>query len=227
MGSIHNAATPPILAVSFDLDGTLYGTGPHRMRLMPRLLPQLALIKAWSGAVKGSRGERHPQLDNLIVERTATRLGVEPYEAQARLWFFLDRCWIPGLRPAHVLPGIHDALTLLDARNIPRGVASDHPVQAKLRSLGLSDGWRAMVDGEGVGALKPWPDVLMAACAAMGCQPANLLHVGDRHDTDGEAARAAGASYLHVLDESGSTASLATRIAALLDSRSATAQETS
>ena len=210
-------SSPGIQAVSFDLDGTLYATGPHRLRLLPRLLPQLGLIRAWSRTVNALRGCQHPDLPQRIIEQTAQGLGVAPAEAEARLWFFLERTWILSLTPAHVLPGVVDALTLLDARGIPRAVASDHPVEGKLTQLGLAAGWRAGLCAESLGSLKPHPKVLLAAAQALGCPPGGLLHIGDRHDTDGEAARAAGARYLHALDEHGSTASLPSRLAALLD----------
>jgi FMN phosphatase YigB (HAD superfamily) len=213
----QNIVPRPIRAVSFDLDGTLYATGPHRLRLMPRLLPQLPLIRAWSAAVRELRGQRHTELPARIVADTAARLGCSATEAQARLWYFLDRSWIPSLRPAHVLPGIHDALALLDSRGIPRAVASDHPAQAKLEALGLRRGWRAALDAEAAGALKPDPTILLAAAQALEVPITALLHIGDRQDTDGEAARAAGARYLHALDEGGDTASLPSRLAALLD----------
>ncbi len=211
----------PIRAVSFDLDGTLYATGPHRLRLMPRLLPQLGLIRAWSAAVRSLRDTEEPELSERIVAETASRLGAPVEETRARLWFFLERTWIPGLEPAHVLPGVLDALTLLDARGIPRLVASDHPVEAKLTRLGLAEGWRAGLCAEALGALKPHPEILLAAARAVDQPPACLLHIGDRRDTDGEAARAAGARYLHALDERGSTASLPMRLAAVLDASTA------
>jgi putative hydrolase of the HAD superfamily len=207
----------PIRAVSFDLDGTLYATGHHRLRLAPRLLPQLGLIRAWSAAVAAQRGREHGDLPERIVADTAARLGVSTDEARARLWFFLDRTWIPALRPRHVLPGLHDAIAVLDGRGIPRAVASDHPTAAKLAGLGLTGGWTARLDGESLGALKPSPRVLLEAAGAMDVPPGALLHIGDRLDTDALAAQAAGARYLHVLDERGSSASLARRIVALLD----------
>ncbi len=213
----HSDAPGRILAVSFDLDGTLYATGPHRLRLLPRLLPQLPLIRAWSAAVTAHRDGQHDGLSGRIVEATAARLGTGADEAEARLWFFLERTWIPGLRPSHVLPGLLDCFAMLDARGLPRAVASDHPVDGKLAQLGLSEGWVAGLCAEDLDQLKPGPAVLLAAAEAMDCPPAQLLHIGDRHDTDGEAARAAGARYLHALDDQGSTASLPQRLAALLD----------
>jgi len=210
----------PIQAVSFDLDGTLYATGPHRLRLLLRLIPQLGPIRAWTTAVAALRGQRHTELPDRIVADTAVALGSSDDEARGRLWFFLERTWIHGLAPDHILPGVHDAITLLDARGIPRAVASDHPVEGKLRRLGLDAGWRAGLCAEALGALKPDPTVLLAAARAMGCPITAMLHIGDRHDTDGEAARAAGARYLHVLDEHGSTASLPHRLAAVLDAPS-------
>ncbi|MFH1468890.1 MAG: HAD family hydrolase [Pseudomonadota bacterium] len=209
----------PIRAVSFDLDGTLYATGPHRLRLMPRLLPQLPLIRAWGAAVKEARRARASDIAGDVHQGIARRMGISEEEARARLWFFLERTWIAALRPAHVLPGLQEALTLLDARGLPRAVASDHPTADKLAALGLAQGWRTALDGQSLGAMKPFPEVLLAAAGAMGCPPEALLHIGDRDDMDGAAARAAGARYLCVLDERGASASLPARIAALLDAR--------
>jgi FMN phosphatase YigB (HAD superfamily) len=206
-----------IRGVSFDLDGTLYATGPHRLRLLPRLLPQLPLIRAWSDAVKTLRGEEHDELSERIVARTARTLGVRPSEAEARIWFFLERTWSPSLRPTHLLPGLRETITLLDARGLPRAVASDHPVETKLAALGLDQGWSATASAEELGALKPSARCLEAVATGMGIPCGALLHIGDRRDTDGQAAQAAGARYLHVLDERGSTATLPDRLATLLD----------
>ena len=193
-------ASPPILAVTWDLDGTLYATGPHRRRLALRLLPQLPLIRAWQEAVGTCRRAPGADLPRQIAARTAERLGCAEEEAEARLWFFLERTWIPALRSAHVPPAVQAALTLLDARGVPRAVASDHPAWGKLRALGLAEGWQAVLDGETVGALKPAPELILAAAQALGVAPAHLLHVGDRTDTDGAAAEAAGARFLHAID---------------------------
>ncbi len=208
---------PAIRAVSFDLDGTLYATGAHRRRLLPRLLPQLPLIRAWQASIRGLRAERSADLQAEILQRTALALALEPELAEARLWFFLERTWATTLRPAHLLPGLAQALELLDARGVVRAVASDHPPQLKLRSLGLEGGWQAQLAAETLNALKPHPDVLLEAARIMGCPPACLLHIGDRADTDGEAARRAGARFMDVRDAQGATTTLAARIAALLD----------
>jgi FMN phosphatase YigB (HAD superfamily) len=207
----------PIRAVSFDLDGTLYATGAHRLRLMIHLLPQLPLIRAWGAAVKAARRGRAPDIAGEVHRDIARRLAISEEEARARLWFFLERTWTAALRPTHVLPGVREALALLDARGVPRAVASDHPTAGKLAALGLAEGWQAALDGETLGAMKPLPEVLLAAAEAMGCPPGALLHVGDRADMDGAAAHAAGARYLCVLDERGSSANLPTRLVALLD----------
>jgi beta-phosphoglucomutase-like phosphatase (HAD superfamily) len=209
----------PIRAVSFDLDGTLYATGAHRLRLLPHLLPQLPLIRAWGSAVNAARGAQAPDIAGDVHRGIAQRLGISEEEARARLWFFLERTWIAALRPAHLRPGLQEALTLLDARGLPRSVASDHPPVHKLAALGVAAGWCAALDGEALGGMKPLPDVLFAAAEAMDCSPEALLHIGDRDDMDGAAARAAKAHYLCVFDEKGRTASLPARLAALLDAR--------
>ncbi len=212
-----SAAPQPIRAVSFDLDGTLYATGAHRTRLLLRLLPQLRVVRAWRATLDELRAERHPDLDQALTRGVAERLGISRERAAERLHKLLEQTWAPALRPKHVLPGLHDALAVLDARGIPRAVASDLAAEHKLQRLGLAEGWQVVLDATSLGALKPWPDLLQATAQALGCPAAQLLHVGDRDDTDGEAARRAGARYLDVHDQDGSTATLPARLAAMLD----------
>ena len=98
------------------------------------------------------------------------------------------------------LPGVLEALTLLRARALPLAVATTKP----------SDRARAQLEGAGLLALfqhvqgtdrgmqpKPAPDVVLAACAALGVSPAAVLMVGDT-PRDVGAARAAGAGAVVV-----------------------------
>ena len=75
-------------------------------------------------------------------------------------------------------------------------VVSDYPARIKLRAMGLS--FDLVVDCRALGALKPLPDGLHVAAALTGASPSQTLFIGDRWDTDGEAAAAFGARFLPV-----------------------------
>ena len=61
-----------------------------------------------------------------------------------------------------------------------------------------SDGFSVVISCRTLGALKPLPDGLHAAASQLGVPVSELLHVGDRWDTDGRAAAAAGCHFRHI-----------------------------
>ena len=92
---------------------------------------------------------------------------------------------------------VADLLADVDRRGIPRVVVSDYPAMGKLDQMGL-DGWVGIIDCRELGAFKPLPDGLWAAAALLGVRPGQILHVGNRWETDGGAAEAAGCRFVHV-----------------------------
>ena len=109
----------------------------------------------------------------------------------------LDLRW-PGLFRGSVVPmAVAGLLRACDEAGLPRAIVSDYPALDKLAAMGLG-GWSAVVDCRALGALKPHPDGILAAAAQLGVRASELLHVGDRWDTDGGAAAAAGCRFLHV-----------------------------
>ena len=68
--------------------------------------------------------------------------------------------------------------------------------------MGLTGRAGPVWTAEDLGAAKPSPDAFLRACDRWGLPPAAVLHVGDRHDLDVVAARAAGLRAVH-LDRDG------------------------
>ncbi|MGH3978622.1 MAG: HAD family hydrolase [Pseudonocardiaceae bacterium] len=64
--------------------------------------------------------------------------------------------------------------------------------RGKLGILGLDAEFDALVISGEVGAAKPDPVIFHVACAALGVQPDQAVHVGDRLDLDARGARGAG-----------------------------------
>ncbi len=172
-------------AVSFDVDGTLYS---DRF-----LKAQVALEAIRQGLVRPLR-DLHRFSRRAVAARAAGRLDPAwesdvpvRLEAEARLL-------LPVIRRRGPRAGAADLLTRLRPRTLI--AVSDFDAEAKLEALGLRHHFDHTYAAERYGALKPDPTVFRAALADLGIAPSTLLHVGDRPDTDGLAARAAGARAL-------------------------------
>ena len=96
-----------------------------------------------------------------------------------------------------VLAAAAALIAALDEAGIPRALVSDYPGLDKLEGMGLA-GFPVVVSCRTLGALKPLPDGLYAAASQLGVPVSQLLHVGDRWDTDGAAAAAAGCLFRHI-----------------------------
>lgn len=187
---------PPIRAVTFDVDGTLYDSRAHLFRVGWRLWRHRRALRAWKAAVEALRDTPTRDLEGQVWARVAQDTGLPLDRARAQVEVALKEAWSRGLSPSAVPTAIRQSLQLLDRLGIPRGIVSDHPSQDKLRALGLDQGWACVVDASALGALKPDPRCLQEAAARMGCAPSEVLHVGDREDTDGGSASRAGARFL-------------------------------
>ena len=172
-------------AVSFDVDGTLYS---DRF-----LKAQVALEAIRQGSLRPLR-DLHRFSRRAVAARAAGRLDPAwesdvpgRLEAEARLL-------LPVIRRLGPRAGAADLLTRLRPRTLI--AVSDFDPEAKLEALGLRHHFDHTYAAERYGALKPDPSVFRAALADLGIAPSTLLHVGDRPDTDGLAARAAGCRAL-------------------------------
>ncbi|MDE2972290.1 MAG: HAD family hydrolase [Acidobacteriota bacterium] len=160
-----------VTAVSFDVDGTLYSDRFLRTRV------------AWEAIRRGSLRDLRTLLDRRDPSSDVdARLAAEA------------RILIPVIRRLGPRPGVAALLDRLHRYNLI--AVSDFDPEAKLEALGLRGVFERVYAAERYGALKPDPRVLHAAVADLGIPAAALLHIGNRADTDGGAARAAGCRAL-------------------------------
>jgi FMN phosphatase YigB (HAD superfamily) len=101
-----------------------------------------------------------------------------------------------ALYPAR--PGAAELLQTLTRTGIPHAVYSDYPrVEERLDAIGLDPRVCGLLFGpEDFGAQKPAPGPFLGIAASLRCEPARTLVIGDRDDTDGAGAQAAGMMYL-------------------------------
>ena len=183
-------------AVTFDLDGTLYHAKPVRRRFAFSNMRALRAMRVRQAVRAELRGQAFVTGEEFFVEETqrcAERLDLDLSSTRT----LLDELFGPRL--CRVLAKVgpradaRPTLEALLARGLAVGVVSDFAVDDKLDALGLADlPFAARIAADACGALKPHPRAFIAAANLMHCRPNEILHVGDREDTDVAGAIAAG-----------------------------------
>lgn len=196
-------------AVLFDLDGTLYDKRllePAVALGTPRNMALFAAIASARRAKAGSdMGTRAALLDALALD-ASLRLGGKMSPAEVRTFYeevlysrfiaVLSRFY--RLRPC--LAALFGASRSAAGKGLPFGILSDYGrVDERLSAIGLDPSlFAARLSSEDEGALKPSPRPFLAAAARMDAEPSGVLVVGDRPDTDGAGAAAAGMRYFRL-----------------------------
>ena len=177
-----------IKVVSWDVDGTLYSTRQLKWRIVARFIAEVA-------AGRGASAWR----DLVTLRRYRARVeavrshGGNPGDAPATA----ERRWYdPAIARAGPRPGVREGLDWFSARRIPQVIVSDHDAAAKLEVLGLAHYFTSRYCGAASGCVKPSPKLFERVMKDFNIEPHELLHIGDRADTDGAGARDAGARCL-------------------------------
>lgn len=198
-------AGPPLRAVLFDLDDTLFDhLGTARAALTATQQQYPALHGLGLDELSARYGEL---LEELHLQLLAGRLTV----AEARQQRF-ERLLAPygvsaaaagGIGESHyahyrrlrrVLPGAAELLQAL-APDYQLGIVSNNRLaeqQDKLQQLGLRALLPVLVTPEEAGAAKPAPRIFEVALARLGVGPAEAVLVGDSWPADVVGALAAG-----------------------------------
>lgn len=201
-----------IEAVVFDLDDTLFDhTGSTRRALGAWLStlaaePSASLLRQWfdvetrhfetwrAGAISFEEQRRRRLRDFLPLIDRAVGTDDELDAIFAGYLHCYEEAWqaFDDARPA--LEAL--AATGRDVAVLTNGTTEQQ--RRKVETTGLAALVGTVVTSEEVGAAKPSPRAYLAACARIGSEPRRTLHVGDRHDLDVVAARAAGLAALHL-----------------------------
>lgn len=199
-----------IRGVLFDLDGTLLD---HRTAVVEALhawLPSLgvtvtpALVEHWHAVTERHLADwRLRRIDFAEQRRRRVReflpdVGVRVegdeevlfdvyLQGYQRAWRPFDDAW-PAVA-AVVEAGLRVAVLTNGSR----------PQQLrKLATIGLLDQVGPIYTPDDLGFAKPAPEAFTTACARWGLVPGEVLHVGDVHELDVVAARAAGLRAVHL-----------------------------
>ena len=192
-----DAALP---VVSWDLDGTLYDLDALRSDVRHRIARSVR-PGTWRRSRDAGRALRQHRTH---LQRIRAAGGLLDPEARGfwsgALWQeFTEHFVLPALRELGPWDGALLHLKQAAAAGLSCVVVSDFAVEEKLEALGLSTFFQAGFAGSSMGALKPHPSVFAQVLAHLQVPPSSMVHIGDRADTDGIAAAAAGVRFCHVV----------------------------
>ncbi|MDR1024674.1 MAG: HAD hydrolase-like protein [Treponema sp.] len=207
---ISNTNKAPPQGLIFDLDGTLFNTKNIALHLILSRPLDAFLVRAersirklFAGRVYDSAESYYRAFFGELSKQTRCSAS------SARQWYF--ETYIPLMvhilnRHYHPRPGTAELLAALNSghnrqgKKIPFAVYSDYPMTAeRFRALGLEAGPLGKLYGpEDFGAQKPAAAPFLRIARELGCAPQNILVAGDRDDTDGAGAAAAGMNYFKI-----------------------------
>jgi 2-phosphoglycolate phosphatase len=177
-------------AAVFDLDGTLIDSTEAIVESTARALAELGWPTVPREVVQAHIGYK---LEVIFPERS--------FAERRRLIEVIGRHY-SGVCEAgtRLHPGMGELVRDLAGRGVPLGIVTskrrDHS-EAILKALGVRDRFRVLVGSEDVARMKPDPEGLLRAVAALGVAPPECLYVGDTR-VDVETARGAGVAVAGV-----------------------------
>jgi len=188
-----------ISAVAFDLDGTLYPNYLLNIRLLPFLCKHGPLLAAFAKARGIIRREQQespsavaPDFYEYQARLTAGLLHAPPEQVKEKIDRLIYRGWEPYFLKIKLFPHARETLDGLRAAGLKMGLLSDFPPETKLKNLGISDCWDAVLCSERAGALKPAPRPFEELARALRCPPEQILYVGNSRPYDVGGAQRAG-----------------------------------
>lgn len=196
-----------INGIIFDLDGTLYQMKWYfrpliTLRVFPDILRLPRFLRERSKFAGKDLNSREELLDAIskslsTIEKCSSH---EIYNWITGVFYPAFTAIMPYFRNSR--PGLEEVLQALRNRNIRMGVLSDYSnVKERLNGLGVNTSlFDIMTSSEQSGALKPSARPLNAIAEQWGLPPDQILVIGDRDDTDGKAAQAAGMMFRKISD---------------------------
>lgn len=199
--------TSEIKAIIFDVDGTLYHQGPARLDLLRIILGQywlrpfeglrvLRALSAYRKALEVVRSANGSSLVDQVTEQT--RLACEWTGFDGNFLTASTERWMEKepLAVLHRYPreGLLSFLEFARERGIRMAVFSDYPPEEKLECLGIRTYFELAISARDpeVRKYKPDPLGLQVTLTRLGIKTENAIYVGDRPETDAEAARRLG-----------------------------------
>lgn len=202
----------PVRAVVFDMDGLLVDTETVVFRAMQRAADGIARELPFE-TFQRMVGLQHAASDLILIEHFGEGFDLDAWSTEVSAHFREELAAGIALKT-----GVLEILEHLDARAMPRAIATSSSLESVNHSLGphsLVDRFHALITRDVQRRGKPHPDPFLQAAEALGVAPEDCLALEDSHNGV-RAAAAAGMMTIMVpdmLDPTQEMESLCVRIA--------------
>ena len=202
-----------LAAVVLDLDGTLFDhstaaltglrawAGSLHRRSTPELESAWAAaedrhFRSWRDGEIGFAEQRRRRLRD-VLPLMGLPVGGDPE---------LDASFTQGYLPAYerawsAFDDVVAALAAISSAGLRTAVLTNgtrEQQNAKIDAIGFTGRLGPVFTAEELGVAKPRPEAFLLVCEQLGVPAGSTLHVGDDHDVDVLAARAAGLHAVHL-----------------------------
>ena len=191
---------PPLRAITFDLDDTLWEIGPviraaeARMEAcLRRHFPAMAQslppgeVRRRMHALAAQRPElaHHVTALRMTVLREAAHAAGDPPQAA-------ELAYAAFIEARNAVTPFTDAVQVLRSLGEHFALASITNGNVDLAATGLAGLFHTRISAESAGMAKPHPAIFHLACEALDVAPEETLHIGDDPECDVHGARTAG-----------------------------------
>lgn len=193
-------ALPPIRAITFDLDDTLWEIGPviraaeARSELFLRRHFPVMAQRLPAGEVRRRMNvlaARRPELAHHVTALRMTVLVEAAQDAGVPVRA-AELAFAEFIQARNAVTPFPDAAPVLRALGERFALASITNGNVDVTMTGLAELFRLHVSAESAGMAKPDPAIFHHTCAALDVAPEETLHIGDDPECDVVGARAAG-----------------------------------
>jgi HAD superfamily hydrolase (TIGR01509 family) len=189
-----SATAPRPSAVVFDNDGLLLDTEQAWTRA------EVALFERHGGTFTDEHKRDMIGSSHTLAAAKLERMLHQPGRGLELIAELHDLVMDEALHDVEPRPGARELVAALREAGIPIAVASNSPrdfLDRVLATSGMAGRFAVTVAGDEVEHPKPAPDVYLAACAALGADPANAVGLEDS-PIGAAAAQAAGMTVVGV-----------------------------
>ena len=188
--------------VAFDVDGTLYGQRPLRLRMGRDMvmhtmakcdLSAINVVIAYRRIRERLAVEERADFDPVLIAETAKVTSKSPESVRAIVSEWIETRPLRYLRNC-LFSGVPQLFAGLQRAGKKIGIFSDYPAREKLDAMGLEADY--LVAASDVGLLKPHARGLQSLMSAANASARETLFIGDRADRDGVAGQRAGVRIL-------------------------------
>ncbi len=176
-----------IKVVSWDVDGTLYSFSDFMKALKVYLIRGFFSLRCWTVVWDFLHLVRFKMYMDRVRHQEGDYHIQGPVPGRERIAAAQHRIYAAILPELGLPKGVQELLHAFAQQGIRQVVLSDYLPTGKLVALGVDDMFDRVFTGEEYDHLKPAPVVFEEMIEELGIQPHELLHIGDREDTDGGA----------------------------------------